>query len=90
MVKETPKMIKEIFQKKEINFYQDEWQVVGLNYEYNGQTYIVTAAAYNLYDYNKLNNLLWTIIIGLIIGILIIFIAGSLKKKSISAYCRYE
>ena len=81
VVKETPKMIEEIFQKKEINFYQEEWQVVGLNYEYNGQTYIVTAAAYDLYGYNKLNNLLWTIVIALVIGLIIIFVAGRFFSK---------
>lgn len=75
-VKETGQMINEIDRKGEINFYQDDWQVIGLQYEFQGQNYIVTAAAYDQYGYNKLESLFKTIIIVFIISILVIYIAG--------------
>src|SRR5690554_6357083 len=44
-VKETKQMIDEIYQKGEIHFYQDHWQVVGLRYTFQDKTYIATATA---------------------------------------------
>ncbi len=81
VVKETQQMIDEIFQKKELQFYVGDWQGVGFTYEYNNQEYIITAAAFDLYGYNKLHNLLLTIIIGFVISILIIFIAGRIFSE---------
>lgn len=81
VVKETQQMIDEIYEKKELQFYADDWQVVGLTYEYNNQEYIITAAAFDLYGYNKLHALLMTIIIGFVIAVLIIFIAGRIFSK---------
>lgn len=81
IVKETPQMIDEIYKKKELQFYVDDWQGVGLTYEYDNQEYIITAAAFDLYGYNKLHTLLLTISVGFIISILIIFIAGRIFSK---------
>lgn len=75
-VKETRQMIDEINQQGEISFYQKDWQVIGLQYEYQGKSFIVTAAAYDQYGYNKLDNLFKTIVIVFIISILVIYIAG--------------
>ncbi len=59
-VKETQEMIDEIILKQEIEFYQEDWQVVGLLYPFQGSIYIVTAAAYDQYGFNKLNSLRYT------------------------------
>jgi signal transduction histidine kinase len=75
-VKETPEMIKEIYQKGEMQFYQEEWQVIGLRYEYENNNYIITATAIDQYGYNKLDNMLKNSIIVFIVSILFIYIAG--------------
>jgi signal transduction histidine kinase len=80
-VKETQQMIDEINQKGEIRFYQNYWQVVGLRYEWKGNNYIITAAAYDQYGYKKLESLFKTIVVVFIIAVLIIFIAGRFFSK---------
>lgn len=80
-VKETKQMIDDINQKGEINFYQENWQVIGLRYEFQGKNFIVTATAYDQYGYNKLDSLFKTIIIVFIISILVIYIAGRFFSK---------
>jgi two-component system sensor histidine kinase ArlS len=83
-VKETRQMINEINQKGEISFYQQDWQVIGLRYEFQNSYYIVTATAYDQNGYIKLNNLFKTIVIVFIISVLFIYIAGRFfSKKSI-------
>jgi two-component system sensor histidine kinase ArlS len=80
-VKETPEMINEIFQKGEIQFYQQDWQVIGLRYEYKNKNYIITATAIDQYGYNKLNSLLKNSIVVFIISIIFIYIAGLYFSK---------
>jgi len=80
-VKETPEMTNEIFQKGEIQFYQQDWQVIGLLYEYKNKNYIITATAIDQYGYNKLNSLLKNSIIVFIISIIFIYIAGLYFSK---------
>lgn len=81
VVKETAEMIEHIYRNKEIQFYVDDWQVVGLTYNYDNNDYIVTAAAYDLYGYNKIQNLLFNICGGFVVSILIIFVAGRVFSK---------
>ena len=80
-VKETPGMINEIFQKGETQFYQQDWQVVCLRYEYKNKNYIITATAIDQYGYKKLNSLLKNSIIVFIISIIFIYIAGLYFSK---------
>ncbi|MBX2945676.1 MAG: HAMP domain-containing histidine kinase [Cyclobacteriaceae bacterium] len=80
-VKETPDMINEIFNKGEIQFYQQNWQVIGLRFEYEEKIYIITAAAYDQYGYSKLTGLLRDSIVVFIIAILFIYIAGRFFSK---------
>lgn len=80
-VKETSKMLNTILSKGEISFYQDDWQVIGIDYEYQGQKYLITAAAYDQYGYSKLNNLLKTIIVVFIFSVIIIFLTGRIFSK---------
>lgn len=81
LVKETQQMIDEINQKGEISFYQDSWQVIGLQYGFQGKNFIVIATAYDQYGYNKLDSLLRTIVVVFIISILVIYIAGHFFSK---------
>lgn len=80
-VKETKEMIDEIHQKEEIHFYQDNWQVVGLRYDFQDNTYITTATAIDQYGYNKLDSLFKTMAIVLVISLLVIYIAGRYFSK---------
>ncbi|URC14801.1 HAMP domain-containing sensor histidine kinase [Flavobacterium sp. B183] len=75
-VKETPEMVKEIYQKGEKRFYQQDWQVIGLRYTYEKKSYIITATSYDQYGYSKLNNLLHNIIFVFTLSILFIYAAG--------------
>jgi two-component system sensor histidine kinase ArlS len=80
-VKETPGMISEIYQKGEKEFYLEDWQVIGLRYNYEDINYIITATAIDQYGYNKLNSLLKNSIIAFIVSIFLIFIAGHFFSK---------
>jgi len=73
-VKETKQMINEINQTGEISFYQEDWQVVGVRYQFQGRNYIITATAYDQYGYNKLDSLLKSCIIIFIVSVLFIYI----------------
>ena len=75
-VKENRRMIDEIQLRKQIEFYQKDWQVIGLEYKFEGRNYIVVAAAYDHYGYRKLNNLGKTILIVFICSIIFIYAAG--------------
>ena len=75
-VKETKEMINEINHKKIINFYQKDWQVIGLRYAYQNNNYIIIAAAYDQYGFKKLDSLLHTIIIACLLSILVIYLTG--------------
>lgn len=80
-VKETRQMIDEINQVGEIRFYQDNWQVIGLRYEFQGENFIVTATAIDQYGYNKLDSLFKTIVVVFIISILFIYFIGRFFSK---------
>ncbi|MDQ0065255.1 HAMP domain-containing sensor histidine kinase [Chryseobacterium lathyri] len=82
-VKETKEMINTIEKKGETQFYQKDWQVVGLRYSFEGKNYIVTAAAYDEYGYSKLNNLLKNSLLVLFLSILFIFMAGWIFSKKV-------
>jgi two-component system, OmpR family, sensor histidine kinase ArlS len=80
-VKETPEMLKAIMTDGTIRFYQDDWQVLGTTYLFDGKTYLITAAAYDMYGYNKLNNLYKTLLVVFIFSLLLIFVAGRFYSK---------
>lgn len=75
-VKETDELFDEIQQKGFVIFYQDKWQVVGMNYVVEGNHYIVTAAALDEYGYSKMNNLLKNIILIYILSLLLIILSA--------------
>ncbi|QAA82635.1 HAMP domain-containing histidine kinase [Aequorivita sp. H23M31] len=80
-VKETPEMIEEIFKNGKMQFYQDDWQVIGMLFDYEGNEYAITATALDEYGYNKLESLYRTIFLVFIISIIIIYIAGRFFSK---------
>ncbi len=80
-VKETQEMIHEIYSKGEKKFFQGDWQVVGLTYDFEGERYIITATALDQYGYKKLENLFQTMILVFIISILFIYLAGRFFSK---------
>lgn len=75
-VKETPEMIRQIVRDKEIQFRQNDRQVIGFLVENSGKPYVITAAAYDHYGITKLNNLRNTIIFSLLGSIVVLFLAG--------------
>ncbi|WP_027000601.1 HAMP domain-containing sensor histidine kinase [Eisenibacter elegans] len=80
-VKETPEMLNNIYQKGEIKFYQEDWQVIGFRYGFQNKDYIITAAAYDQYGYSKLNSLMKNIFVVFIVSILFLYIAGLYFSK---------
>ena len=46
-VKETPEMIDEILERGEIRFVQERWEVIGMVFKHNSNTYVLTAAAFD-------------------------------------------
>ncbi|MBF7093071.1 HAMP domain-containing histidine kinase [Flavobacterium sp. ALJ2] len=81
VVKETKPMIEEIIHKNEIQFYQNDWQVIGMKYKFQRKEYIITAAAYDEFGYLKLENLLETCVIVFIVSILLLYIVGRFFSK---------
>lgn len=80
-VKETPEMIRQIIREKQIEFYQNDWQVTGFLFQHNNRDYVITAAAYDEYGFSKLNYLKIIILISLTGGIVILFVAGYIFSK---------
>ncbi|MFN4198710.1 MAG: two-component sensor histidine kinase, partial [Flavobacterium sp.] len=81
VVKETPELLEKIDREGTVSFYQNEWQILGLRYELNGQNYIVTAAAVDQYGYNKLNNLLFNSVLIFLLSIGLIYGLGWFFSK---------
>lgn len=75
-VKEHPEMLAQIRDEGMVQFYQDGWQVIGLRHEFEGRQYLLTAAAYDQYGYNKLESLLQNMVAVFAIATALIFGAG--------------
>lgn len=75
-VKETRQMIHEIVKTKEITFYQNNWQVIGLLYNFENKNYVITAAALDQYGYNKLRSLRENIFIVFFLAVILIYFAA--------------
>ncbi|AZB23232.1 HAMP domain-containing sensor histidine kinase [Chryseobacterium bernardetii] len=83
-VKEDPKMLSSILKKKEISFFIDDLQAIGMVYTHNGKEYLVTAAGYDQYGYKSINHLLTISIIAFISILIFIYLAGIfLAKKAL-------
>lgn len=83
-VKEDPKMLSSILKKKEISFFIDDLQAIGMVYTHNGKEYLVTAAGYDQYGYKSINHLLTISIIAFTSILILIYLAGIfLAKKAL-------
>lgn len=83
-VQETDAMLTEILEKGQIQFYQKDWQVVGITQTFRDKTYIITAAARDGYGYNKINNLFKTAGITLLLSLLFVYpVSAFLAKKAL-------
>lgn len=82
IVKETPELIESIIKSsKTIKFYIKSYQAVGFIFNHNNNHYIVTAAAYDGYGYNKLHKLIINLSILTLISISISFVLGYILAK---------
>ncbi len=81
VVKEDVEMLQTILNNEILEFYIDEWQVVGLKYTYNNQGFLVTAAGFDEYGYNKLSSLGKTLATALIAAVFLVFLIGILFSK---------
>ncbi len=80
-VKESQQMINSIRNKNLIEFYQKDWQVVGLKYTFEGKNYIVIATAFDQYGYSKLKSLGKNSLIMFICAIIFIYALGRFFSK---------
>lgn len=80
-VKETREMFDEINAAGEIRFFQDGWQVVGLRHRFGSDDFILTAAAYDQYGYNKQQKLAQTIVLVFFVSVLFIYLLGWFFSK---------
>lgn len=82
IIKETPEMINKVLESKgNINFYVSNYQAVGFIFHYNNTQFVVTAAAYDGYGYNKLHKLVTSLSLLTIICIIFSFILGYFLAK---------
>ena len=81
-VKETPEMIRRIVEKKSIEFFEGDYQVVGLLYPFEGKDYVITAAAFDGYGYAKLDALRNILLILWGIGLAVLAVVGYFLSRS--------
>ncbi|RHJ75746.1 ATP-binding protein [Parabacteroides sp. AM08-6] len=82
IIKENREMIDRILREKEIEFYIDKYQGIGMLYSFDGKDYIVTAAAYDGYGYDNLFELRDTLFILFIIGLSLLFVSGYILARA--------
>lgn len=81
VVKENEEMLRRIKNEGAISFYEGDWQVIGLRYPFESQIYLVTATAHDQYGFNKLNNLLTSLLVLFFISLVVVFILGRFFAK---------
>lgn len=82
IIKENREMIDRILREKEIEFYVDKYQGIGMLYSFGGKDYIVTAAAYDGYGYNNLFELRNTLFVLFVIGLSLLFVSGYILARA--------
>lgn len=89
IIKETPYMIEQIKSKEVIEFYQNQYQAVGIVYPFKGENYIITAAAYDGYGYAKQSSLQIILLFSALIGLGLLLIMGyQLAKRALAPVSR--
>lgn len=82
IIKENREMIDRILREKEIEFYVDKYQGIGMLYSFGGKDYIVTAAAYDGYGYDNLFELRNTLLVLFVIGLSLLFVSGYILARA--------
>lgn len=82
IIKETPELLQQIHRKNNVQFYIDDYQAIGMPYTYQGQEYLITAAAYDGHGYAHLHALQEILLILSAIGLTFIFTIGYLLARS--------
>lgn len=82
IIKEDSTMISRIQQDRSIEFYVGNYQGIGMLYAFDGDNYIVTAAAYDRYGHDNLTKLRTTLGILFIIGVCLLFVTGYLLARA--------
>lgn len=82
IIKENREMIDRILREKEIEFYVDKYQGIGMLYSFGGKDYIVTAAAYDGYGYDNLFELRDTLLVLFVIGLSLLFVSGYILARA--------
>lgn len=82
IIKEDRAMIERILREREIEFYVGDYQGIGMIYTFNGNDYLVTAAAYDGYGYNNLAQLRQTLLLLLLVGLTLLTITGYLLARA--------
>lgn len=81
-VKETQELINTIIEQKQVKYFQGDWQVIGMLYQYNDKNYVLTAAALDQYGYAKLNKMLLSMgLMGIVSLVLIYFVGGFFAER---------
>ncbi|HTI10527.1 MAG TPA: ATP-binding protein [Puia sp.] len=80
-VKETRGMIDSIVKLKEIHFYVEDLQAIGFVYDFQGKTYVITAAAKDDDGLSKLRTLRFALLLAFTIAILLTLLAGNLFSR---------
>lgn len=82
IIKENREMIDRILREKEIEFYVDKYQGIGMLYSFDGKDYIVTAAAYDGYGYDNLFELRNTLLVLFVISLSLLFVSGYILARA--------
>ena len=80
-VKESRGMIDSIIALKEIHFYVEDLQAIGFVYNFQGNIYVITAAAKDDYGLSKLRTLRIVLGLGFAVAILLTLLAGLLFSR---------
>lgn len=82
IVKEDASMIRDIVDKRYIQFNEGHYQAIGMIYRFEGTDYIVTAAAYDGFGLASLRSLRNILLFFSLLGLTIIWVVGYLLANS--------
>lgn len=81
IIKETPGLLQKVIARKNLSFYEDDYQAIAMLYRYGDKEYILTAAAHDGYGYAKLQSLAFLLGILLLCGLIVLILPGYLLAR---------
>lgn len=81
IIKETPELIQSTIQRGEWGFYAGDYQGIAMTYDFEGDRYIITAAAYDGYGYAKQKSLTILLVFLWLSGLIILAFIGYLSAR---------